>query len=80
MDFAAARRFCSEGNFGMDFAAHFAIAKREYDAAKWHLCAKGWFRSCETPFEMVPRLRKGGSPSVEKIAAISQLRNDGTWL
>ena len=80
MDFATARHFRSEGNFGMDFAAHFAIAKWEYDVAKWHSCAKGWFHSCETPFEMVPRLRNGGSPGVEKIIAISQLRNGGTWL
>ena len=29
---------------------------------------------------MVSRLRNGGSLGVEKIAAISQLRNGGTWL
>ena len=38
------------------------------------------FCSCETPFKMVSRLRNGGSLGVEKIAAISQLRNGGTWL
>ena len=27
-------------------------------AAKWHSCAKWWFRSCETPFEMAPRQRR----------------------
>ena len=71
-----AKRFHNEGNFDIDFAAHFAVAKRAYSAAKWHSCAKGWFRSCETPFEMAHRLRNGGSPSVE----ISQLRNGCTWL
>ena len=38
-----------------------AAAKWAYDAAKWHSCAKGWFRSCETPFEMAPRLRNSSS-------------------
>ena len=80
MDFAAARRFRSEGNFGIDFAAYLATVKRAYGATKWHSCAKGWFRSYETPFEMVPRLRNGGSQGVEKIAANSQLRNGGTRL
>ena len=57
MDFAVAKGFRSEGNFGIDFAA----AKWAYGAVKWHSCAKGWFRSRETPFEMVPRLRNGGT-------------------
>ena len=43
------------------FAAHFAAAKWAYNAAKWHSCAKGWFRSCETPFEMAHRLRNSRS-------------------
>nr|CAN61911.1 hypothetical protein VITISV_034396 [Vitis vinifera] len=73
-------RFRSEGKFGIDFAAHFIAAKRAYDSANWRSCAKGGFRSCETPFEMVPRLRNGGSQGVEKIAANSQLRNGGTRL
>ena len=80
MDFTTARRFRSEGDFGINFAAHFAVAKRAYDSANWHSCAKGRFYSCETPFEMVPRLRNGGSPGEKKIAANSQLRNGGTWL
>ena len=67
MDFVAARRYRSEGNFDIDFAAHFAATKWAYDAAKWHSCAKGWFRSCETSFEMAPRLRNGGSQGVESL-------------
>ncbi|KAL6336124.1 hypothetical protein AAG906_010409 [Vitis piasezkii] len=61
----AARRFPSEGNFGINFAAHFATAKRAYDVTKWHSCAKGWFHSCETPFEMAPWLRNSGSQGME---------------
>ena len=80
MDSVATRRFCSERDFGKDFAAHFAAAKRAYGSTNWHSCAKGGFRSCETPFEMVPRLQNGGSLRVEKIAANSQLQNGGTWL
>ena len=26
-------------------------------AVKWHSCAKWWFRSCKTPFQMASRLR-----------------------
>ena len=44
---------------------HFAAVKWVYKAAKWHSCAKGWFRSCETPFKMAIRLRNGGSQGVE---------------
>ena len=65
VDFAAARRFRSKGNFGIDFAAHFTAAKRAYGVVKWYSCAKGWFCSCETPFEMAPRLRNGGFQGVE---------------
>ncbi|KAL6320004.1 hypothetical protein AAG906_003101 [Vitis piasezkii] len=57
--------FCSERNFGIIFVAHFVAAKRVYGTAKWHLCAKGWFRSCETPFEMASRLRSGGFQGME---------------
>ena len=39
--------------------------KRAYGAAKWHSCAKGWFHSCKTPFEMASRLRSGGYQGVE---------------
>ena len=42
-------------------AAHFAAAKWAYGAATWHSCAKGWFRSCETPFQMTSRLRNSFS-------------------
>ncbi|WKA06760.1 hypothetical protein VitviT2T_024645 [Vitis vinifera] len=65
VDFAATGRFRSERNFCIIFAAHFAAAKRAYGAAKWHLCAKGWFHSCETPFEMASRLRSGGFHGME---------------
>ena len=36
---------------GMDFAeeGHF---RNHFTVAKWHSCAKGWFRSCETTCEM----------------------------
>ena len=40
------------------FAAHFATAKLGGCAAKWHSCAKGVFRSYETPYEIVFWLRK----------------------
>ena len=53
------------------FRNHFAAAKWVYGAVKWHLCAKGWFHSCETPFQMVSWLRNGGFQGVE----VSQLRN-----
>ena len=43
------------------FAAHFATVKWAYGAVKWHSYAKGWFRSCEIPFEMAPRLRNSRS-------------------
>ena len=49
---------------GVDFAAeeHFRSPFRSYEmrrgAAKWHSCAKGWFRSCETTCEMGLWLRK----------------------
>ncbi|WJZ84264.1 hypothetical protein VitviT2T_003875 [Vitis vinifera] len=62
---------------GGDFAAiskfgdHFAsisklktvsqLRNEENCAAKWHSCAKKWFRSCETPFQMVSRLRNSRS-------------------
>ena len=36
-----------------------------YGAVKWHSCAKGWFHSCETPFEIASRLRSGGFQGVE---------------
>ncbi|RVW63967.1 hypothetical protein CK203_049361 [Vitis vinifera] len=60
-----ARRFRSEGNFGIDFAAYLATVKRAYGATKWHSCAKGWFRSYETPFEMAYWLRNSGSQGME---------------
>ena len=44
-DFAAISQLRNEGNY----------------AAKWHSCAKKWFRSCETPFQMVSRLRNSRS-------------------
>ena len=39
--------------------------RNHFTAAKWHSCAKGWFRSCETPFGMASRLRNGGFQGVE---------------
>ena len=77
MGFFATRRrgFRSEGKFGIDFVTHFAATKQVYGSTNWRSCAKGGFRSCETPFEMVPQLRNCGSPGVEKIAANTQLRN-----
>ena len=47
MDFATVGRFRSEGNFGIIFATHFIVAKRAYNAAKWHSCAKEPLRSYE---------------------------------
>ena len=47
-----------------------------YRAAKWHSYAKGWLRSCETPFEMASQLRNGGFQGVEVL----QLRNGCTGL
>ena len=44
-DFAAVSQLRNEGNY----------------AAKWHSCAKKWFRSCETPFQMASRLRNSRS-------------------
>ena len=35
-----------------DFAAVSQLRNEENCAAKWHSCAKGVFRSCETPYEM----------------------------
>ena len=32
------------------FRSHFAAAKRGHYAAKWHSCAKRWFRNCENHF------------------------------
>ena len=58
------------------FRNHFAAAKWVYRAAKWHSYAKGWFRSCETPFKMAVRLQNGGVQGVEA----SQLRNGCTSL
>ena len=65
MDFTPAGRFRSEGNFDIIFAAYFAAAKRAHDVVKWHSCAKGWFLSCEAPFEMASQLRSGGFQVVE---------------
>ena len=82
MGFFATRRrgFRSEGKFGIDFVTHFAATKQVYGSTNWRSCAKEGFRSCETPFKMVLRLRNGGPSGVEKVAANSQLRNGGTRL
>ena len=64
-NFATNGNFRSEGAFRQYFAAHFTAAKWGYGAAKWHSCAKGWFRSCETPFEMASRLRNEGFQGVK---------------
>ena len=59
--YGAAKTFRSQMGFsqpGAIFAAHFAAAKWGWAAAKWHSCAKGVFRSCETPCEMRLSLRK----------------------
>ena len=44
-----------------DFAAVSQLQNEGNCAAKWHSCAKKWFRSCETPFQMVYRLRNSRS-------------------
>ena len=49
-------------------------------AAKWHSCAKGVFRSCETPCEIGVWLRKLEISRFGDFAAISQLRNGVTVL
>ena len=50
------------------FIAHFAAAKWGWRAAKWHSCARGWFRSCETTCEMGVRLQKLEFLGVEDFA------------
>ena len=47
-----------------------------YGASKWHLCAKGWFRSCKTPCKMGLWLRNW---EFLCFAAISQLQNEGHY-
>ena len=44
-----------------DFAAVSQLRNEGNCAAKWHSCAKSWFRSCETPFQMASRLRNSRS-------------------
>ena len=44
-----------------DFAAVSQLQNEENCAAKWHSCAKKWFRSCETPFQMASQLRNSRS-------------------
>ena len=58
--YGAAKSFHSQMGFlqpGAIFVAHFTAVKWGWAAAKWHSCAKGWFRSCETTCEMGVRLR-----------------------
>ena len=38
-----------------------AASKWRELCCEWHSCAKNWFRSCETPFQMVSRLRNSRS-------------------
>ena len=38
-----------DSQLGGDFAMWFAVAKMEFQLAKWHTCACRWFRSCKTP-------------------------------
>ncbi|WKA03408.1 hypothetical protein VitviT2T_021518 [Vitis vinifera] len=62
--YGAAKTFRSQMGFsqpGAIFAAHFAAAKWGWAAAKWHSCAEGVFRSCETPCEMGLWLRNSRS-------------------
>ena len=58
----------------------FAATKWVYRALKWNSCAKGWFHSCETPFQMASQLRNGGFSRYGGFAATSQLRNRCTGL
>ena len=61
--------------------------KWAYGAAKWHSCAKGWFRSYETPFEMAYWLRNSGSQGMEssqpfrscKMALVCQGASSQLW-
>ena len=55
---------------GGDFATWFAVAKMEFQLAKWHTCAWRWFRSCKTPY----KISQVGFIS----QLISQVRN-GLW-
>ena len=53
--YGAAKTFRSQMGFlqpGAIFATHFPAAKWGWAAVKWHSCAKGVFRNCETPCEM----------------------------
>ena len=51
----------------MHTICHFEAAKWVYGAVKWQSCAKGWFRNCETPFQMASRLQNGGFQGVEVL-------------
>ena len=55
------------------FAAHFAAAKWAYDAAKWHSCAKGWFRrgrlEAAKPFHSEGAIFAAGSLLLQSFAA-----------
>ena len=54
------------------FASHFASAKWGCRVAKWHLCAKGVFHSCEMVSRRLLGLR---NKALEDFAAISQLHD-----
>ena len=75
MDFAVARRFHSEGNFGIDFVA----AKRAYSVVKWHSCQRVVSQLRNTLRNGVSAMKRWIS-RLGKFAAISQLRNGCTWL
>ena len=53
--------FASISKLKSDFAAVSQLQNEGNYAAKWHSCAKKWFRSCETPFQMASRLRNSRS-------------------
>ena len=67
-DFVEEGDFRSGGGFhgGEEFSQPISqLLNGRTGAAKWHSCAKGWFRSCETPFEIGARLRN------KKISALA---------
>ena len=63
-----------------DFAAVSQLRNESHCVAKWHSCAKKWFRSCETPFQMASRLWNGGFQGVEVSQPFRSCETRGTVL
>ena len=61
-----------------DFATVLQLRNEGHYAAKWHSCAKIWFRNCKTPCGMELWLRNWEFFMFWSFAAVSQLRNEGS--